>query len=466
MASSANTVWQLRTTGSDNNGGGIVAGTAGQDYTQQDAAQWALTGVTSSGAGNTVLTASAAAGMVGYIAQAISGTNVTAGFYQVSSVSPGVSITFATNKAGGSICAGAAADGVINIGGALLTPGKVAAAAETGNMIKVDPGTYAVTATITDNRTAAASAQAQPNYWYGTSASNRPVFQANANSIYVMTLSGGRMRFDNIDFDANSGTARGCISIPSGAWYHFYNCRFHHATAAYACSTSAGGITYDQCDFYSNNATAGICLSNGLQFHNCRFLNNTAGSVNARLIDVNSGSLVFEECLFLNNTTGSNNPYFMILNDYSVLRNNTFYLNTYCQVRVMSYHVIIRDNLFVSGRSQYPLTAYTIFPDTPQWQGNFYYDNTTGNRSNMNSVAGIYAAYPTPTQLDVTTAAASPFVDASNSDFRLNAAATGGALARNISRSFPGGAISYKNFGALQSVAQIALSSILTGGQL
>jgi len=116
MAISANTVWEIRTTGTANNvnGGGFVTGASGTDFSQQDAAQYNLTSVTTAAADAILLHASAAADMVGNIAHIISGTNFTAGWYEIISVVAGVSITLdrtCTSAAG--------ALGVVNIGGAM-----------------------------------------------------------------------------------------------------------------------------------------------------------------------------------------------------------------------------------------------------------------------------------------------------------------------------------------------------------
>ena len=55
MALSASTVWELRTTGSDNNGGGFVAGT-GVDYSTQDNPQANGTNLVIDAVTNTVVT--------------------------------------------------------------------------------------------------------------------------------------------------------------------------------------------------------------------------------------------------------------------------------------------------------------------------------------------------------------------------------------------------------------------------
>lgn len=120
MPISANAVWEIRADATANNvnGGFFVTGSSGTDFSQQPTAQYALTGVTSSGAGNTILTASAAANMVGNGIRVVSGTNFTVGWFQITSVVAGVSITCSTNAAGTAISTGVGASGVMNVGGA------------------------------------------------------------------------------------------------------------------------------------------------------------------------------------------------------------------------------------------------------------------------------------------------------------------------------------------------------------
>lgn len=122
MAIDATVIWEARATATASmvNGGGFKPGASGTDYSKQDAAQYALTGVTSGGAGNTVLTASAAADMVGNVIHTVSGTNFTNNsWFEITSVSVGASITCSTNSAGASISTGVGVSGVMNVGGAL-----------------------------------------------------------------------------------------------------------------------------------------------------------------------------------------------------------------------------------------------------------------------------------------------------------------------------------------------------------
>lgn len=95
-----------------------TAGVFTIDYSQQDAAGFTLTSLTSAGAGNVVLSAAAVPTMIGNIAHCNSGTNFTTGWFEVTAVSTGVSFTLSTNQAGTAITTGAGVSGAINIGGA------------------------------------------------------------------------------------------------------------------------------------------------------------------------------------------------------------------------------------------------------------------------------------------------------------------------------------------------------------
>lgn len=138
MSFLAGTVFEVQTGGSDNNGGGFATGASGTDYSQQAAAQYALTTVTTSGINNVCLYSGASADMVGNVLQIISGTNFTPGMYPIQSVVVGVSFTLDRN------CTTASGSGgVMNIGGAFASPGKAAQVANiSGNLIWVKAGTY------------------------------------------------------------------------------------------------------------------------------------------------------------------------------------------------------------------------------------------------------------------------------------------------------------------------------------
>jgi hypothetical protein len=237
MAVSAATIWYARSgaTAAMANGGGFVTGASGTDYANQDAAQYNLTGCTSAGAGNVILTASAAADMVGNIAKAVSGTNVTVGWFEVTSVSVGVSITFSTNGAGASIATGVVAAGVINIGGALdLTGSGLDAWLEQvvgGNIAYIRSGTYTPAANQSVSSTLSTST-APSNFIGYTSTpgdtcngTDRPLFAMAANTATY----GQYQNISNIRV-----TGIGATIFSGGLGAHIYNC------SGINTSTSAG----------------------------------------------------------------------------------------------------------------------------------------------------------------------------------------------------------------------------------
>ena len=146
MAIAATIEWEVRTTATANNanGGGFKPGASGTDYSQQDAAQYNLTGVTTAAADAILLDANAAAAMVGNIAHIVSGTNFTVGWYEIISVVVGTSITLDRTC---TTAAGAA--GVVNIGGALSlghsTDDSLFESLEPGNIVHIKVGSYSPT---------------------------------------------------------------------------------------------------------------------------------------------------------------------------------------------------------------------------------------------------------------------------------------------------------------------------------
>src|SRR5678815_3698011 len=90
MALNAAIVWEVRTTGSDNNGGGFKTGATGTDHTLQDAAFATLTTASKVHSTTTQINVAVgdytvAAGDVGNVLQ-ITGGTATAGFYEITVV--------------------------------------------------------------------------------------------------------------------------------------------------------------------------------------------------------------------------------------------------------------------------------------------------------------------------------------------------------------------------------------------
>ena len=223
MAISVNSIWEIRTSADAGNVGGgfFVEGASGSDFSQQNSPQYALTGVTSAGAGNTILTASAAADMVGNGIKVISGTNFTVSWFEITSVSVGVSITCSTNAAGTAISIGVGASGVMNVGGAISlgTSGAsgdddVFEASAVGNTFYVKLGTYTIGETVS---IILSGAGANPIKVYGyqttrgdnPTGANRPTFALGAN----LFASGAGWYWKNLIL---TGTGTNVFNISSG----------------------------------------------------------------------------------------------------------------------------------------------------------------------------------------------------------------------------------------------------------
>lgn len=433
MALPSNTVWEVRPgVGADTAGGGFVSGGSGTDFSQQNAAQFALTGLTSSGAGNTILSAAAATTMVDNIAQAISGTNVTAGFYRIVSVVAGVSITFGTNNSGGSICSGVVASGVINIGGALATVSAALAAVQPANIIYVkNTGTYTTTTAQTINVDSTGQANPLSIIGYGSSRGDGTKFtwttSTNSTDIIHITPTLGLL-LQNISFTCTAGTPGHCIN----------------------CSTNSvnRGINLSNCiidgfnigvkgDFATNGYIVGLLIQDTI-VRNC-----VANGV------INDGLTIAIGSWFKSNgTTGITGPTdvtgagtgILILRDCVVQGNTTigvsqFLTPTYQNYLDIENCAIINngsDGIRLTGNDPCSITLRNTIIDTNGGWGvncggkalstdnrnNAYRNNTSGDRTGL--TAGL-------SDVSLT---GDPFTNRSTGDFSLNNTAGAGAACK------------------------------------
>ena len=227
------TIWEVRTTGNDNNGGGYDNGGAGTDYSQQDAAQedWCAAGcnqtndLASTSASSWLTLTSAAGGftavMVDNLIHITAGTNFTAGHYEVTAYTNANTVTL--DRACGSV--GDASAGTGYLGGALATPQAAAdGMVERSNYVFIKAGTYtSAAAQILDEK------QRYVN-WIGYNATrgdnphgtDRPFFNGEGARNYGIIADGNgstggswyNFRIDNCVDD--------CVNnIKSGNFYNF-----------------------------------------------------------------------------------------------------------------------------------------------------------------------------------------------------------------------------------------------------
>lgn len=291
MAISANAVWEIRTAGtaSNVNGGFFVTGASGTDYSQQNAAQYNLTSLTSSGAGAVILTASAATDMVGNGIHITSGTNFTVGWYEITAASAGVSITTDRNST-----TGVGAAGVGNIGGALSLGSSDDAVFENGvagQIWYVKSGTYTLGGTV---NTAANGSATNPIQviGYGTSrgdnpvGASRPIFDAGVNAFtagnnwdfYYMQFTGSAAtmftpgtadkleycKFTNTSTTANRTAVAGSTSVV------LYRCELIAYRGVAFTGNSTVGQTLNTCYLHDSDIGISTAIATNASF----FINN------------------------------------------------------------------------------------------------------------------------------------------------------------------------------------------------
>lgn len=346
MAIASNTVWECRTTGNANNGGGFYNRLPGVsvDYSQQNASQLSITDLV--GALASVTVTSVIGGftpaMVGNIIQIRAGVNFTTGFYEIVQFNSANSVNLDRVPT-----TGAAINGLAEVGGSLASIENTVGVLVNGNVMYVKSGTYNHTATII-------IANTNIRYFgYDTSrtviptANNRPLLALGGFHIENAT----KTQFENFRLE---GSGRQLILGKAQSLYLF-NCYFRNTNNAgiRAC------IYYDV-GFTPFNNTSVLCEFEG-----------TAGADSRAFEGLNTGASynhLFAFCFFHD----------LSYAHYSAKAHTAFFKCTFARMGVSAIHA-------TSGAaSQY---AYQVFfcsfynannyhVNTPLCPGNFIYGNT------------------------------------------------------------------------------------------
>lgn len=303
MTISGDCVWECRATATAGNvnGGGFVTGASGIDYSLQDAAQYALTGVTTSGAGAVFLTASAASDMVGNIARVVSGTNFTAGWYEIISVSVGVSVTVDRN-----LSTGTGSNGVINIGGAIslgsTQDDEFFESPEPGNTVWIRGGTYSLGETVNIAKAGGAQNPIKIIGYASTrgdnpTGANRPLI---TNGTQTWTL-GPNWNMSNIRV-----TGAGNPMVVAGTGDQIVNCYFYNnqtATGRNAITLGSESIAIN-CEAISLRGR-GFQLGNDATMIGCFAHDSDIGVLN--LATSATGAMI--NCILSSNVTSAFNAF-------------------------------------------------------------------------------------------------------------------------------------------------------------
>ena len=436
MAISASTVFECRASGTgvaDTNGGGFVAGASGTDYSQQNAPQYGYTNLAVDGTTNTKVTSAShnfVAADVGNIMNISAGTGWTPGFYQITSVASNAATLdrspAATSTTGGTFA----------VGGALLTLGKLAGAMAASNKAYIT-GTFTLTTGIT---------MPTSSLLIGYTSSRTDLGKAIVNVGANITAISSVYRIRNVTVDYQSTYSGTAISTSGGNYSTVTNVK---------CANMVGGTSIGvQCNNYSvisqseftgfNSSGNASCVAGGggVTVSGCWFHDNT--KVQRAIIGGSATSIT--NCLFANSAgVGCS------FSSNSLCQNNTFYGVTIGAYVGSPEYCTIKNNIFANG-SSYGMQGSSAYAALPQFDGNAYYSNTSGNRNNLDDTSGINGVSPYTNVLEVILTA-SPFVNAVGGDFTLNNTAGGGAACRGhgIPGTLPGSSlVGYRDFGVFQ----------------
>ncbi len=452
MALPATGVLEIRSGGSSTNGGGFVAGGAGTDWSQQNAAQYSVTdGVA---AGTTTLTSATAAfgtDVVDNYVYVQGGTgSITAGWSRIVSRTSATAIvvdrsTGLTAGTGVTLKIGGALASLANLSSSNLVAGNTV-------YIKTTSG-YTTAATIT---LSIAGGDGTPIQYVGYTTTRGDGGQAvvtstNAAATSLISATGARATFKNITADGASLSLRAFSA--SGTNVHFENCWGKGATQ-YGFRSAGTGIYWRRCLATGNGSSgghAGFVVDAGTGLADRCVSRDNGGNGFSSLT---AGQLTTIDCIAHGNTLSG-----WISNDTQselFALNCTSYGNTLDGVRFAAASTFegstFRDCIFY-GNAGYGMRSITTdYSGVAAWisrlENNAFGANTLGAR------------FQVPTGAADITLTQDPFADAASDDFALNMIEGGGLALR--AAGVPGG------FGLLStpepSVGMSDVGAVPSGG--
>jgi len=269
MALHQDTIWEVRTGGSNENGGGFhdrIPGTS-VDYSQQNAPQLALIDLVGSAASVTVtsVVGGFTAAMVGNVMRIRAGTNFTVGFYEIVARNSANSVDLDRIP-----CTGAGSVGLSKTGGGQINCDLIDTVVVPGNTVYIENGNYAAHPTVTFS---GAYTKTLPLTIWGYNGArntrptglNRPLIALAGNVFNVNT----NIKIRNVSFEGTVTTAGNAllkiITASGNGLVFFENCKFNHLSTGRGIITntpSVNSIIAIDCEFLS--ATPGGILSIGI----------------------------------------------------------------------------------------------------------------------------------------------------------------------------------------------------------
>jgi hypothetical protein len=414
MALSAAVVWEVRTTGNDNNGGGFNTSASGTDRSQQTTAQVDIDGSTISA---TVFTTTTQITLVGYtvvsadvgnLLRVNSGT-ATAGVYEITAIDA-VNNRWTLDRS-----AGTSTQTVVGkMGGAVASLGRIAGVAVDRNVVYVKAGTYAISTTSSNvsNGIFTLSGAGVTCIGYNsnrtrTNTDTRPLFQMSVGATLATGNSNGGCM---VNFDLDGGNV--ASSKASGGALMFERCSFTgfktaSASTGFLMCTATGnsaavftGVA-TLCEAYGNTATPFVGI-----FTNCLSYDNTGASTDGfAFVTSTSASFAWGCVAYGNGRDGfsyqDDTRFFSIQNCVAV--NNGRYgfnvnatggttLQNHSLFNCAGYNNTSGNNLGNALNSGYVTLAGDPFVNAPSPNSNYALNNTAGAGAALRAAG--YAALP------------------------------------------------------------------------
>lgn len=461
MALSAAMVWELRTTGLDTNGGAFKAGASGIDYSTQITPQVAIdnSAITTS-ITTTVITFTAGYSVTGNetgnIVQMATGTNVTAGFYEITGTNTGAG-TWTVDR--NIVTSGTTTNATGKMGGCLLTFSKLSGAMVSSNKAWVQTGTYTEGAITFSATGVTPSNSVTPNWLIGYNATRgdlypgssgtRPTFSYN-NTATALTFSGGGWWVENLIVQRTTSTMATCITFTS-THNQAQNCYLRDFTTTGITGGNTNGVFFTEATLGSGASAKSINLATGAVVANTYLHDTTGGATSSAVITHTTNGYVIGNII---DTVSGSTSHGVNAGVGSFVALNTIYNCGGDAVRMNTTmgDTIIKGNIF-EGNTGYGINQPTNgWLATWMWDGNAFFNNTAGARNQIDSVAGNYNSAPYTNSLDQTLTG-SPFTSASGADFSLNNTASAGAACRatGTNNSYPGlSTTGYNDMGPIQ----------------
>ena len=442
MALSASVVLEVRSTGSDTNGGGFRTGATGTDWSQQASAQYSVTdGVTNGTTTITSATANFGTDVVGNLIYVQGGTgSITADWYEITSRTN--STTIVVDRSTG-LTTGTGV--TLKIGGALASPGQAAAIKNktAGITVYIKNGTYTLTTSSSNvaggriDDTAGGVQNGQGGWiGYDTTRSryntdaNRPTISAGAvtsltNGILYINGSYNSNLVSNRILDANSGSSNVGIKITNTSLTLLKRC--HVANAAGGGFYIQGSALLDTCSATGCSTTPAFFTYQpaGATFVNCHAYANSIHGFGG------DGAATYINCYSTANT-GSAKGWNRVVNAYGT---------DLVMVGCVAYNNA-SDGVYVDGNCRSGMVHNTISISNG---GYGFSTNTAGTNSVLfrncatyNNTSGAFNSnLASECQIGSITLSGNPFTNAGSNDFSLDNTASEGAALRGIGMAVP-----------------------------